>query len=83
MQVKTHVVAFDDEVRVVVPAGELHDKHAAQQAIADLPVGGETGPQRLAAVAAAARQHGITSSTIGIGMGYDELLERGRGDLGM
>jgi hypothetical protein len=80
MQVKTHVVAFDDEVRVVVPAGELHDKHAAQQAIADLPVGGETEPQRLAA---AARQHGITTSIIGIGMGYDELLERGRGDRGM
>lgn len=105
------VVAFDDEVRIVVPAGELHDKPAAQRAIADLHTGGmtnlsggllrglqearrvagdggctllllsdghanagETDPQRLAAVAAAAREHGITTSTVGIGMGYDELL---------
>jgi Ca-activated chloride channel family protein len=105
------VVAFDDEVRVVVPAGALHDKVATQQAIVDIDSGGmtnlsggllrglqearrvagdsgstllllsdghansgETDPAKLAAVAAGARDHGITTSTIGIGMGYDELL---------
>ena len=105
------VVAFDDEVRIVVPAGELHDKHAARRAIAGLDTGGttnlsggllrglqearrvagdggstllllsdghanvgETNSAKLAAVAAGARDHGITTSTVGIGMGYDELL---------
>jgi Ca-activated chloride channel family protein len=105
------VVAFDDEVRIVVPAGELHDKAAARRAIADLQTGGttnlssgllrglqearrvagdggatlllvsdghanagETDPVRLASVAASARDHGITTSTVGIGRGYDELL---------
>lgn len=30
------VVAFDDEVRVVVPAGELRDKQSARRAIAEV-----------------------------------------------
>ena len=36
------VVAFDDEVQVVVPAGGLADKHAARHAIASLHSGGMT-----------------------------------------
>ena len=115
------VVAFDDEVRIVIPAGELQDKHAAKRAIADLETGGttnlsggllrglqearrvagdggstllllsdghanagETDPTKLASVAAAARNHGITTSTVGIGLGYDELLlaELARGGQG-
>lgn len=105
------VVAFDDEVQVVVPAGELKDKELARNAIAALSPGGmtnlssgllrglqearrvagdaggtlvvlsdghanagETDPQRLAAVAAKAREHGLTTSTVGIGLGYDETL---------
>lgn len=114
-------IAFDDEVRVVVPAGELHDKHAARVAIADVYSGGATNlsggllrglqevrrvagdsgatllllsdghanagvtdPARLASVAASARDHGITTSTVGIGLGYDELLlaELARGGQG-
>lgn len=45
---------------------------------------GETGPEKLAAVAAGAHEHGITTSTVGIGMGYDELLlaELARGGQG-
>lgn len=105
------VVAFDDEVRVVVPGGVLQDKRAARRAIADIETGGmtnlsggllrglqearrvagdggctllllsdghanagETDPAKLASVAAGARDHGITTSTVGIGMGYDESL---------
>ena len=105
------LVAFDDEVRVVVPAGELRDRAAARSAIAALPSGGmtnlsggllrglqearrvagpagstvlllsdghanagETDAERLAAVAAGARARGITTSTVGIGLGYDERL---------
>lgn len=105
------VVAFDDEVQVVVPAGGLADKHAARHAIASLVTGGmtnlsggllrgmqearrvatnggatllllsdghanagETDPVRLAGVTAGARDHGITTTTVGIGMDYDELL---------
>jgi Ca-activated chloride channel homolog len=105
------VVAFDDEVRVVVPAGPLTDKHAARAAIAALDAGGctnlsggllrglqearrvagevgatvvvvsdghanvgEVDPGRLASVAAAGREHGLTTSTVGIGLGYDETL---------
>ena len=105
------VVAFDDEVQIVIPAGELHDKHAARHAIASLHTGGmtnlsggllrglqearrvagdsgstllllsdghanagETDPARLASVAASARDHGVTTSTVGIGTGYDESL---------
>jgi Ca-activated chloride channel homolog len=35
---------------------------------------GEVDPSRLAAVAAGARGHGITTTTVGIGLGYDERL---------
>jgi Ca-activated chloride channel family protein len=35
---------------------------------------GEVDPGRLASVAAAAREHGLTTSTVGIGLGYDETL---------
>ncbi len=105
------VVAFDDEVQVVVPAGTLAGKASARHAIAALRPGGmtnlsagllrgmqearrvagdggatvlllsdghanagEVDPQRLAAVAAGARDHGITTTTVGIGLDYDELL---------
>ena len=107
------VVAFDDEVRVVLPAGPLTDKTAAKAALLAIESGGqtnlsagllrglqearraatasgagatllllsdglanvgETGPDRLGAVAAGARAHGVTISTIGIGLGYDETL---------
>ena len=115
------LVAFDDTVKVVVPAGPLTNKVAVSQAISALQAGGltnlsagllrglqearrvagdsgatllllsdghanegEIDPGRLAAVAAAARKHGTTTSTIGIGTGYDELLlaEVGRGGQG-
>lgn len=105
------VVAFDDMIEVVVPAGRLADKPAARHAIAALHPGGmtnlsagllrgmqearrvagdggatvlllsdghanagEVDPQRLAAVASGARDHGITTTTVGIGLDYDELL---------
>jgi Ca-activated chloride channel family protein len=105
------VVAFDDEVQVVVPAGGLTDKNAARKAIASLVTGGmtnlsggllrglqearrvatdggatllllsdghanagETDPARLAGVTAGARDQGITTTTVGMGMDYDELL---------
>jgi Ca-activated chloride channel family protein len=106
------VVAFDDAVRVVLPAAPLGDaKPAARAAIAAIAPGGmtnlsagllrglqearraagpagasllllsdghanegETDPDRLAGVAAAARKGGVTLSTIGIGLGYDEAL---------
>ena len=35
---------------------------------------GETDPDRLAGVVAGAAAHGVTTSTIGIGHGYDESL---------
>jgi Ca-activated chloride channel homolog len=115
------VIAFDDDVRVVAPAGELHDKEAARRAIAGVYSGGSTNlsggllrglqearrvageggstllllsdghanagvtdPAKLASVAARAREHGITTSTVGIGLGYDELLlsELARGGQG-
>lgn len=108
------VVAFDDTVEVVLPAGTLADgaaKAAARQAIAATAPGGttnlsggllrglqearrvageagatlillsdghanagETDPARLAAVAAKARERGVTTATIGLGLGYDERL---------
>jgi Ca-activated chloride channel homolog len=50
------VVAFDDEVRVVVPAGRVADQPAARHAIAALEAGGRrTSP---AACCAACRRHG-------------------------
>jgi Ca-activated chloride channel family protein len=108
------VVAFDDEVQVVAPAGPPTDKLALQHAIAGVVSGGMTnlsggllrGLQearrvatgagatvlllsdghanqgildldRLGAVAANARRHGVTTSTIGIGLDYDETLLAG------
>jgi Ca-activated chloride channel family protein len=105
------VVAFDDEVTVVVPAGPVLDKAALRAAVLAIPPGGTTnlsggllrgiqearraaGPagatllllsdghanagvtdaDRLAGVAAAARAQGVTTSTVGIGLGYDEAL---------
>lgn len=105
------LVAFDDEVDVIVPAGTMSNKPAARQAIAALTPGGmtnlssgllrgmqearrvagnagatllllsdghanagETDPGRLAGIAAKARDHGITTTTVGIGMDYDEAL---------
>jgi Ca-activated chloride channel family protein len=35
---------------------------------------GETDPGRLSVIAAQARARGVTTSTVGIGLGYDELL---------
>lgn len=105
------LVAFDDEIDVVVPAGPLADKPAVQAAIAGVyPRGGTnlssgllrgvqearrvaapggttllvvsdglanqgvTDPARLGGVAAAAARAGITISTIGVGLGYDETV---------
>lgn len=105
------LVAFDDEVLMVVPAAPLTDKAAAKAAIAALRAGGSTNlsggllrgiqearrvagrggatlllisdghanageldPARLAGLAAAARTHGLTTSTVGIGLGYDERI---------
>ena len=105
------LVAFDDEVQVVVPAGPLLDKAAARAAVLAIGPGGTTNlsggllrglqearrvaggsgatllllsdghanagvtdPDRLAGVAAAARAHDVTTSTVGIGLGYDETL---------
>ena len=105
------VVAFDDEVDVVVPAGPLANKDAARVQVAALQPGGttnlsggvlrglqearrvakddpatlivlsdghanvgETDPDRLASVSAKARQHRITTSTVGVGLDYDERL---------
>jgi Ca-activated chloride channel homolog len=115
------VIAFDDDVRVVAPAGELHDKDAVRRAVAGVYSGGSTNlsgallrgvqearrvagdggatllllsdghancgvtdPARLASVAARAREHAVTTSTVGIGLGYDELLlsELARGGQG-
>src|SRR3954447_14947784 len=105
------VVALDDRVDVVVPAGPLADKAAIKAAIdsvwarggTNLSAGllrgvqearraagaagatvvlvsdgmanqGVTDPGRLEAVAAGARRAGVTLSTIGIGLGYDETV---------
>ncbi len=105
------VVAFDDHVQIVVPAGPLSDKTAVKQALAALGPGGstdlsagwfrglqeaqrvlgptgatvllisdghanagETDPGRLGPVAAQYRAGGITTTTLGLGLGYDETL---------
>ena len=105
------VVAFDDRVQIVVPAGPLTDKAAVKQAIARLEPGGstdlsagwfralqeaqrvqgptgatcllisdghanagETDPSKLEGVAATYRQRGTTTSTLGLGLGYDQTL---------
>ena len=105
------VVAFDDTVRLVVPAGPLTDKPAVKQAITSLETGGRTDlsagyfralqeaqrvvgpagatclvisdgmansgvtdPTRLQDVAAQQHAGGVRTSTLGVGLGYDETL---------
>lgn len=105
------LVAFDDQVQVVVPAGSLADKEAARRAVRSLDTGamtnlsagylrgiqearragdgggatllllsdghanqGVTDRGQLERMAGSARGRGITTSTIGIGLGYDEAL---------
>jgi len=105
------LVAFDDQVDNVVPAGQLTSKAQVKDAIAavharnstDLSagylrglqearrVGGPAGatvllisdghanagivdPDTLAGVAAEAREHNVTTSTLGYGLGYDERI---------
>ena len=105
------LVAFDDAVQVVVPAGPLRDKPAVREAIAAVVPGGMTnlsagylrglqearrvagpggatvlvlsdghanagvtGHDALAGLAAGARRHGVTTSTVGLGLDYDEAL---------
>jgi Ca-activated chloride channel family protein len=105
------LVAFDDQVQIVVPAGPLRDKQSVKAAIGvvaagastDLSAGflrglqearrtaGETGarvllisdghanvgvtdPERLEGVAAEARGRGVTTSSLGFGLGYDERI---------
>jgi Ca-activated chloride channel homolog len=105
------LVAFDDTVDVVVPAGQLHDKHLVRRAIAAIDAGAMTNlssgyargvqearrvatdtgatmlllsdgmanvgvcePEQLETLAAGARRHHITTTTLGLGLGYDEVL---------
>jgi len=105
------IVAFDDAVQIVVPAGPLTDKAAVKAAIAAIDAGGSTdlsagylrglqeaqrvaGPtgatlllisdghanagvtdaDQLGSVAAQAKAKGVTTSTLGFGLGYDERL---------
>jgi Ca-activated chloride channel family protein len=105
------LVAFDDTVNVVVPAGELRDVSCVRDAISSVYPGGSTNlsggyarglqearrmagagratvlllsdglanvgvcdPGELGDLAAGAHRHGVTTSTIGIGLGYDEVL---------
>lgn len=109
------VVAFDDEVQMVLPtrtldgpnraaarnavarlhsggttnlsAGLLRGLQEARRAVGEGPGGatlilvsdghanaGETDAAVLGRVAASGRDKGITTSTVGIGLGYDELL---------
>jgi Ca-activated chloride channel homolog len=105
------LVAFDDQVELVVAVGPLADKNAVKGAIAavdagnmtDLSAGylrglqearriagptgatvllisdghanaGVTDPERLGGVAAEARAHKVTTSTLGYGLGYDERI---------
>ncbi|SDT34543.1 Ca-activated chloride channel family protein [Friedmanniella luteola] len=105
------LVAFDDHVQVVVPAGPLVDKLAVRQAIAAIDDGGSTDlsagyfrglqearrvagrdgatlllvsdghanagvcdPTQLGDVARKAHADGITTTTLGMGLGFDERL---------
>jgi Ca-activated chloride channel family protein len=105
------LVAFDDRVEIVVPAGPMTDKQSAKSAIGvigargstDLSSGylrglqearraagatgatlllisdghanvGVTDPQTLEGVAAEARGRGVTTSSLGFGLGYDERI---------
>ena len=108
------VVAFDDQVQVIVPAGPVVNKAAIRNAVRGIRPGGMTnlsagylrgvqearrvaGPagasvlllsdghanagvvevDQLASVAAKAQANGVTTSTIGIGLDYDETLLAG------
>jgi Ca-activated chloride channel homolog len=105
------LVAFDDTVDVVVPAGALHDKHLVRRTIASIASGSMTNlsagyargiqearrvatdagatvlllsdgianvgvcePEQLEQLAARAQGHHITTTTLGLGLGYDEVL---------
>ena len=105
------LVAFDDKVQLVFPAGPLTDKAGAKRAISSITAGGSTDlsagylrgiqecrrvtgpggatlllvsdghanegvtdPERLGGVAADAHRHGIITSTLGWGLGYDERI---------
>jgi Ca-activated chloride channel homolog len=105
------LVAFDDEVRVVVPAGELCDKAAVRRAAAGIEAGnttnlsagylrgvqearrvagargatllllsdgmanvGVTNPAQLEQAAAIAQRARVGTSTLGLGLGYDEAV---------
>ena len=105
------IVAFDDAVQIILPAGPLTDKAAVKAAIAAIDAGGCTdlsagylrglqeaqrvaGPtgatvllisdghanagvtdaDQLGSVAAQAKAKGVTTSTLGFGLGYDERL---------
>lgn len=105
------LVAFDDTVNVVVPAGELHDKHLVRRAIATIDAGAMTNlsagyargvqearrvstnagatvlllsdgmanvgvcePEQLEQLAAGAQRHHVATTTLGLGLGYDEVL---------
>lgn len=105
------LVAFDNTVQIVVPAGPLTNKTAVKQAIAAVDAGGNTDlssgylralqearrvagptgatvllvsdghanagitdPDQLGKVAVEAQTHRVTTSTLGFGLGYDELL---------
>jgi Ca-activated chloride channel family protein len=105
------LVAFDDNVNMVVPAGQLRQKHLVRQAIASIHAGATTNlsggytrglqearrvagdggatvvllsdglanvgvcePGQLEALAAGAQRHRITTTTLGLGLGYDEVL---------
>ena len=105
------IVAFDDTVQIVSPAGLLTDKQVVRRAIAAIDAGGSTDlssgyvrglqeaprlcgatgatvlivsdghanagvtdPVQLGGVAAHAQRHGITTTTVGLGLGYSEVL---------
>jgi len=105
------IVAFDNEVKIVVPSGPLNNKVAVKQSIAAIHSGGSTDlsagyfrglqearrvagpsgatvllvsdghanagvtdPDQLGGVAAEVNTQGVTTSTLGFGLGYDERL---------
>jgi Ca-activated chloride channel family protein len=105
------LVAFDNTVAIVIPAGPLSNKAAVRAAITAIDTGGSTDlsggylrglqearrvagptgatlllisdghanagvtdPDALKGVAAQAHNRGVVTSTLGYGLGYDELL---------